>query len=145
VMIDIDYFKLFNDHYGHQAGDLCLQQFAHALAECLQRPTDLFARYGGEEFAAILPTTDVAGAMALAERMRSALAHLNIAHEGSPFGSVTLSAGVAAVAAAASSSAADLLAKADAALYDAKIAGRNRVRSSGPLILARPGDEPAVR
>ncbi len=131
VMIDIDYFKAFNDGYGHQAGDLCLQQVARALAECAQRPTDLFARYGGEEFVALLPSTDLDGATAFAERLRTALARLNIAHGGSSLGHVSLSAGAAAARPRAGSRAAELIAAADAALYDAKIAGRNRVVTRG--------------
>jgi diguanylate cyclase (GGDEF)-like protein len=127
VMIDIDYFKAFNDGYGHQAGDLCLQQVARALAECAQRPTDLFARYGGEEFVALLPSTDIEGATAFAERLRLALGRLNIAHNGSSLGHVSLSAGAAAARPRGAARAADLIAAADAALYDAKIAGRNRV------------------
>jgi diguanylate cyclase (GGDEF)-like protein len=130
VMIDVDYFKAFNDQYGHQAGDLCLRQVAHAMAGCMQRPADLLARYGGEEFAAILPATDVAGATALAERLRSALVHLNVAHSESTLGQVSLSAGVAAARAVDGLTSADLVARADAALYDAKIAGRNRVVSN---------------
>jgi diguanylate cyclase (GGDEF)-like protein len=131
VMIDVDYFKAFNDHYGHQAGDLCLQQIAHALADCIRRPGDLFARYGGEEFVAVLPSTDLTGATVLAERLRAALAHLKVAHGESSLGHVSLSAGVAAAFATDDLSAADLLARADAALYDAKIAGRNRVVTDG--------------
>ncbi len=130
VMVDVDYFKAFNDQYGHQAGDLALRQVARAMAGCMQRPADLLARYGGEEFAAILPATDVAGATALAERLRSALVHLNVAHSESTLGQVSLSAGVAAARAIDGLTATDLVARADAALYDAKIAGRNRVVSN---------------
>jgi diguanylate cyclase (GGDEF)-like protein len=138
VMVDVDYFKAFNDHYGHQAGDLCLQQVAHALAESMQRPADLLARYGGEEFAAILPATDAAGATALAERLRATLEHLKIVHGASSLGFVSLSAGVAATVATADLTPADLVAQADEALYDAKIDGRNRVRAAGDLAHARP-------
>ena len=130
VMIDVDYFKAFNDRYGHQAGDLCLRQVAQAMVGCMQRPADLLARYGGEEFAAILPATDAAGATALAEGLRSALVHLNVAHSESTLGQVSLSAGVAAARAVDGLTAAELVARADAALYDAKIAGRNRVVSN---------------
>lgn len=140
VMIDIDYFKAFNDGYGHQAGDLCLQQVARALAECAQRPTDLFARYGGEEFVALLPSTDVDGATALAERLRASLARLNIAHNGSSLGYVSLSAGVAAAIPRADYAATDLVAAADAALYDAKIAGRNRVVTRDYVSDAEPAE-----
>ena len=140
VMIDIDYFKAFNDGYGHPAGDLCLQQVARALAECAQRPTDLFARYGGEEFVALLPSTDVDGATALAERLRASLARLNIAHSGSSLGYVSLSAGVAAAVPRADYAATDLVAAADAALYDAKIAGRNRVVTRDYVSDAEPAE-----
>jgi diguanylate cyclase (GGDEF)-like protein len=140
VMLDIDYFKAFNDNYGHQAGDLCLQQVARALAECAQRPTDLFARYGGEEFVVLLPSTNVDGATALAERLRALLARLNIAHNGSSLGHVSLSAGVAAAIPRETASAADLIAAADAALYDAKIAGRNRIVTRDYVSDAEPAE-----
>jgi diguanylate cyclase (GGDEF)-like protein len=140
VMVDIDYFKSFNDHYGHQAGDLFLQQVAHARASSMQRPADLFARYGGEEFVALLPATDVAGAAEIAERLRTALIQLNIAHRQSSLGIVTLSAGVAACHATDDLTPSDLLAKADAALYDAKIAGRNRVMTSDYVSPAQPAE-----
>jgi diguanylate cyclase (GGDEF)-like protein len=140
VMLDIDCFKSFNDRYGHQAGDLCLQQVAHALASCMQRPADLVARYGGEEFAALFPSTDIAGATALAERLRAAIVQLKISHRESSLDTVSLSAGVAAAYATADLSAADLLAKADAALYDAKIAGRNRVVASEYISHAQPAE-----
>jgi diguanylate cyclase (GGDEF)-like protein len=143
VMIDIDYFKSFNDNYGHQAGDLCLQQVARALAECMQRPADLFARYGGEEFVALLPSTDIAGATALAERLRGALARIRVSHSGSSLGYVTLSAGVAAAYVGADATALDLVAKADAALYDAKIAGRNRVVTNDYVSHTQPAERVA--
>jgi diguanylate cyclase (GGDEF)-like protein len=143
VMIDIDYFKSFNDNYGHQAGDLCLQQVGRALAECMQRPADLFARYGGEEFVALLPSTDIAGATALAERLRGALARVRIAHSGSSLGYVTMSAGVAAAYVSAGATALDVVAKADAALYDAKIAGRNRVVTNDYVSHTQPAERVA--
>ncbi|HEV8021049.1 MAG TPA: diguanylate cyclase, partial [Candidatus Lustribacter sp.] len=143
VMVDIDYFKTFNDNYGHQAGDLCLQQVARALAECAQRPTDLFARYGGEEFVALLPSTDVEGATAMAERLRTSLTRLNVAHNGSSLGHVSLSAGVAAAIPRYEGDAGELVSAADAALYDAKIAGRNRVVTRDYVSDAEPAERVA--
>jgi diguanylate cyclase (GGDEF)-like protein len=127
VILDLDFFKQFNDTYGHQAGDLCLQQVARALAETMKRPADLIARYGGEEFVALLPSTDRVGATALAEAMRETLAELGIAHVGTSLGRVSLSAGVAAAFPQPGSAPEELVRAADAALYEAKLAGRNRV------------------
>jgi diguanylate cyclase (GGDEF)-like protein len=131
AILDLDFFKQFNDSYGHQAGDLCLQQVARALGESLRRPTDLLARYGGEEFVALLPTTDLAGATALAESMRDGLTRLGITHASTSLGRVTLSAGVASVLPKPGASPEDLVRTADAALYEAKQAGRNRVVAQG--------------
>jgi diguanylate cyclase (GGDEF)-like protein len=141
VMMDVDFFKSFNDSYGHQAGDLCLQQLARALADCLQRPADLFARYGGEEFIALLPATDIDGATAFAEKMRTTLRDLAIAHEGSSLGYVTVSVGVVASVPPPDTTAADMLRAVDDALYRAKLGGRNRV-SAGAYLSATP---PATR
>ncbi len=131
AILDLDFFKQFNDSYGHQAGDLCLQQVARALGESLRRPTDLLARYGGEEFVALLPTTDLAGATALAESMREGLTKLGITHASTSLGRVTLSAGVAAAMPKPGAAPEDLVRTADAALYEAKQAGRNRVVAQG--------------
>jgi diguanylate cyclase (GGDEF)-like protein len=131
AILDLDFFKQFNDSYGHQAGDLCLQQVAQALGEGLRRPTDLLARYGGEEFVALLPTTDLAGATALAEAMRDSLTRLGITHASTSLGRVTLSAGVASAIPKPGSSPDELVRVADAALYEAKQAGRNRVVAQG--------------
>lgn len=127
MLIDVDFFKPFNDTYGHVAGDAALQQVATALASCLSRSEDAFARYGGEEFVAILPDTDLSGALTIAERMRSAVFELGIAHSGSLLGRLTISTGVAYHVPARGSSADMLIEAADAALYDAKRGGRNRV------------------
>ncbi len=127
ILIDIDFFKSFNDTYGHVAGDAALQQVATALASCLGRAEDAFARYGGEEFIAILPDTDLEGALTIAERMRSAVYDLGIAHSGSMLGRLSMSAGVAYQIPARGSSAEAVVESADAALYDAKRGGRNRV------------------
>ncbi|HET6894018.1 MAG TPA: diguanylate cyclase [Candidatus Baltobacteraceae bacterium] len=127
MLIDVDFFKAFNDTYGHVAGDAALQQVATALASCLSRSEDAFARYGGEEFVAVLPDTEIAGALTIAERMRAAVFDLGIAHSGSLLGRLTISAGVAYQIPARGTSPEVLVEAADAALYDAKRGGRNRV------------------
>lgn len=127
LMVDLDYFKSFNDTYGHQSGDVCLQRVARALHECVKRPADLVARYGGEEFVALLPGTDAAGATTLAEEMCAAIAAQHIVHEGSSLVRISLSIGVASETPSASGSAEALLQAADYALYRAKLSGRNRV------------------
>ncbi len=128
LMIDIDHFKAYNDHYGHQQGDDCLIRVAGALASMLQRPTDLIARYGGEEFAVILPEIDAAHALQLAEAMRRRVTALAIAHVGSEFSShVTVSIGVTSQNVAQPVELAALLGTADRALYSAKRRGRDRV------------------
>jgi diguanylate cyclase (GGDEF)-like protein len=126
VMLDVDYFKAFNDRYGHAAGDDCLREVAATISMLVRRPGDLCARYGGEEFAAILPHTDLAGARVLGERIREAIVALEIAHAGSSVAPVvTVSIGIAASDAGAGPD--DLLRHADRQLYEAKSAGRNRV------------------
>jgi diguanylate cyclase (GGDEF)-like protein len=129
AMIDVDHFKAYNDRYGHGAGDACLRALAQAiLRETPGRAGDLAARYGGEEMAVLLPNTDSAGAHAVAERMRAAIAALALPHAGSPLGIVTISAGVAALVPRRGVDApAALLELADRALYAAKEGGRNRV------------------
>jgi two-component system, chemotaxis family, response regulator WspR len=131
LMCDIDYFKQYNDTYGHPSGDLCLKKAAAVLTEHLKRPADLAARYGGEEFAILLPDTPLAGAMSLAEECVRHLEHLRITHNGSPHGVVTLSVGVACVTPTPESSTEDLIASADRALYAAKNAGRNQAVPAG--------------
>jgi diguanylate cyclase (GGDEF)-like protein len=128
LMCDVDFFKQFNDLYGHQAGDECLQTVARTLGARIKRPTDLVARYGGEEFAIILPDTDINGAQLLAEAMRAEIEHLALTHGNSPKGIVTLSIGVACrVPNRAARGSAALIKAADEALYQAKAGGRNRV------------------
>ena len=127
LMFDIDSFKAYNDYYGHPAGDDCLRLVARELAAGLGRPRDLLARYGGEEFVAILPQTDLAGALAVAEARRAAIEGLAIAHAGSGSGIVTVSIGVATFSAEMEASAVDVLRRSDEALYVAKRDGRNRV------------------
>lgn len=128
VLLDVDYFKRFNDHYGHIDGDRCLKLVAGALAGLLKRPADLAARYGGEEFAAILPGTALEGAKHIAETMRATVQNLAIDHAASPIAPVvTISLGVSAVIPAPGCDPVDLIQAADQALYRAKQAGRNRV------------------
>ena len=128
IMCDVDFFKLYNDTYGHQAGDKCLQEIAHAISRAVKRPADLVARYGGEEFAVILPNTEAQGALQLAKEIRLMVKELAIAHENSQVSKyVTLSLGVASAIPAPKSSSAMLVAAADQALYQAKAQGRDRV------------------
>lgn len=126
LMLDVDHFKFFNDHYGHQAGDDCLRRIAECLAAIVCRPCDLVARYGGEEFAIVLPCIDMEGAVMVAERMREAVHRLAIPHEGSAFGQVTVSIGVSCGMPNQDISHHALVKAADIALYQAKHAGRDR-------------------
>ncbi|SEQ34516.1 diguanylate cyclase with PAS/PAC sensor [Faunimonas pinastri] len=131
LLLDVDRFKLYNDRYGHQAGDTCLQQVAAAVEGCINRPGDLAARYGGEEIVVLLPGTDEAGAAHVAERVRKAIEDLGILHEGNAAngGVVTVSIGVAGMMPVAGYSAENgrtLVAEADRNLYEAKRNGRNR-------------------
>ena len=128
LMIDIDHFKRYNDRYGHQAGDECLKAVAGAFRERLSRSHDLVARYGGEEFACVMPDSDIAGALAKAEELRVAVEDLKLPHEDSPTARiVTVSIGVTSRVPDGDATPEDLVAAADAALYAAKNAGRNRV------------------
>ncbi|PJG58020.1 GGDEF domain-containing protein [Aeromonas cavernicola] len=128
VLVDVDYFKQFNDFYGHLPGDECLQQIAMVLAEVERREDDLAARYGGEEFALLLPCTSVQGALQLADKVRVALKALAIPHHKSLVSSkVTCSFGVATLVPDSTTSIAELIQKADAALYQAKHNGRDRI------------------
>jgi diguanylate cyclase (GGDEF)-like protein len=128
VLCDIDFFKQYNDGYGHQAGDECLRAVAHCLEEAVRRPGDRVTRFGGEEFAVVLPETDSTGAAAMAEKMRAAVEALGMAHVGSEVARVvTVTAGVASMTPRSSDRQTDLVQWADAALYDGKRAGRNRV------------------
>jgi diguanylate cyclase (GGDEF)-like protein len=127
LMIDIDHFKAFNDTHGHAAGDDCLKAVAQALRAHCARPGDLVCRWGGEEFAVILPGTDAAGAGHLARELVDVVRALGLEHGKSDVSScVTISAGSASVAQSSDGSTAALVEKADAALYAAKQAGRNR-------------------
>lgn len=127
VLIDIDYFKLYNDNYGHLKGDDCLQKVAETLERAVQRPADIVARYGGEEFAVVLPNTNAHGAVKIADSLRHAIESLELPHVYSPLCNiVTISMGIACKVASEKASPADLIEMADEALYEAKNAGRNQ-------------------
>jgi two-component system, cell cycle response regulator len=128
ILCDVDCFKQYNDTYGHLEGDKCLQQLAKVFASVAKRPADLAARYGGEEFALLLPNTDLAGAIELAEQARLAVKCLCIRHDTSLVGAyVSLSLGVASLIPIAGSQTQDLISNADDALYKAKHEGRDRL------------------
>jgi diguanylate cyclase (GGDEF)-like protein len=130
IMVDIDHFKLFNDEYGHQRGDGCLQAVAKAIKSSVRRPADLAGRYGGEEFMVLLANTDLAGGVAVAESIRTAVAALAIPHQHSQADSrVGVSLGVSSAVPQLCDKAEDLVACADEALYQAKRAGRGRVQA----------------
>jgi len=131
AILDIDYFKVYNDRYGHLAGDDALRRVAHAASATLQRAGDRFARYGGEEFAAILPATSLEGGIAAAERIRAAVAALAIQHPVGKAGRLTVSVGVAATEPAFGGNVQELFAAADRELYRAKAEGRDRVAADG--------------
>ncbi|MFZ2652837.1 MAG: diguanylate cyclase [Burkholderiaceae bacterium] len=131
VLLDVDFFKRYNDLYGHQAGDDCLRRIAAALKSGLRRPTDVLARYGGEEFACLLPDTGLSGAMTLAEKLGQLVFEQGIVHADSAVAPVvTISLGVCGKSEAALGSAAAMLRGADAQLYLAKSGGRNRTCGS---------------
>lgn len=130
LMIDIDDFKPYNDHFGHLEGDRCLNRVAQALASAVQG-NDVVARIGGEEFAVLMPDATPAAATELAERLRATVRELGIAHTPSVGGPVTISVGGAACTPAPELRGSDLMMAADRALYAAKEAGRNRVRIAG--------------
>jgi len=127
LMIDIDYFKNYNDFYGHVAGDLCLYKVASLLSSGMVRSSDLLARYGGEEFAVILPGSRAEGAAIIAQRLRDIVLQARIPHAASQVGIVTLSIGVASLLPAQDLNAKDLVEAADQALYRAKLNGRDQV------------------
>ena len=141
LMIDVDHFKSFNDRYGHPAGDACLRQVAGALLAAIRRPGDLAARYGGEEFALLLPNTDGFGAVELALRLRMAIRALAVPHSGTAQGFLSVSIGVASVAAAGDEGPESLFKAADRALYRAKASGRDAICSADDGTLT--GEPPA--
>lgn len=131
IILDLDFFKQYNDHFGHLMGDECLKQVARVL-QANRRPTDLAARIGGEEFSLVLPDTDLEGAIAVAESVRSRIEDLHRDHPKSPIGFVTASCGIATSTARTKGTVQDLLLRADQALYDAKKNGKNRVAHREP-------------
>lgn len=128
TLVDIDFFKQFNDIYGHPAGDSCLRKVAAALNDTMRRGSDFCTRYGGEEFAGVLPATDLDGAMRIAEEMRKTIEALTIPHSGSGVGNVvTISVGVTSFRCGPEPSTALYFEKADTMLYTSKKNGRNQV------------------
>ena len=131
ILIDIDYFKVYNDRYGHLAGDECLRAVGQALSGGPRRPSELVARYGGEEFASILPDTDLAGAVHVARELQERVRALQIPHEGSQVAPhVSLSIGVATMNPQVGDNYTDLIQRADEQLYEAKKSGRNQIQSA---------------
>ncbi|GJD56361.1 GGDEF domain-containing protein [Methylobacterium dankookense] len=147
LLVDADHFKRINDRHGHAAGDAVLKGLARGLSAAVHRPEDLVCRVGGEEFAVLLPATDAAGAFRVAERIHQAAAGVAVASAGIAAGSVTVSVGMAVAPPGASGSVAPeaLYAQADAALYEAKAAGRNRTRCAPPTADALPRQAPQIR
>ncbi len=132
ITADVDYFKEYNDRYGHPAGDRCLIQVAQTMESALLRPGDTVARIGGEEFAFLLPQTTMSGAESVAQLISKRIIALRLAHEGAPAtGQVTLSFGIASSDESSITSAAELLRASDMALYDAKRRGRNQISTAG--------------
>ncbi len=132
IMIDIDYFKKFNDAYGHIEGDACLRKTALALERAVKRVADRVFRYGGEEFAAVLPNTDGKGAMRVAGEMHANVLALKTPHQASAVSDlVTVSIGAASMVPLPGMESTELIARADEALYEAKQEGRNQVRQAG--------------
>jgi diguanylate cyclase (GGDEF)-like protein/PAS domain S-box-containing protein len=140
IMMDVDHFKLFNDAYGHVRGDSCLKQIAEACMDVVSRPGDLVSRFGGEEFAVILPNTDNAGAMKVAQEICDCVSFRRLPHTGSPLGVVTISLGCATLIPKFGKHTQDLIEAADRALYRAKAGGRNQVCNSNGL----PGGDESI-
>ncbi len=136
IMFDVDYFKPYNDHYGHPAGDQCLRQVAEAAQNVLGRSSDVLARYGGEEFAVILPNTDLDGAIDVAQKIQAAITELTIPHEktGNPKPFVTISLGIASEIPTIETIPQHLITKADKCLYEAKAQGRDRWISTNEML-----------
>lgn len=134
IMLDIDHFKLFNDHYGHLAGDDCLKLLAKGLSQSGRRAGELVARYGGEEFVILLPNTDQQTALDTAQYIHQLVQSLAIPHTKTDLGTVTVSLGVACIQPSEQHSALELVRQADAALYLAKSAGRNCIRYMSPSV-----------
>lgn len=131
ILVDVDHFKLYNDNYGHQKGDLCLRSVAHVIAAAARRSGDFVSRYGGEEFAVLLPNTDLIGTNLVANRILEGVRGLRLIHEHSPTASVvTVSQGITSVVPARDSTPIKLIEASDRRLYLAKQQGRNRVVSN---------------
>ena len=127
ILCDIDYFKLYNDNFGHQAGDICLQKVAQGISSQIRRPADLVARYGGEEFVVVLPNTNSEGALKVANNIRQTVQALKLDHPYSQISDVvTISLGVSSTIPNSDQSTGELLTIADQALYKAKKLGRNQ-------------------
>jgi diguanylate cyclase (GGDEF)-like protein len=139
-MIDIDWFKLFNDTYGHIPGDECLRQVAAALESAVRRPSDLVSRYGGEEFCILLPVTEREGAIYTAKRIMKAVHTMKVLHQSSPLGQVTVSIGIATQMPHYSDHHDSLIQSADKALYHAKISGKNRIAWCCPVAMEESPD-----
>ena len=134
IMIDIDYFKNYNDTYGHQQGDTCLKLLAQIFRMTLLRPADFVARYGGEEFVVVLPNTDLSGAMTLAHSIREKIAAENIPHSNSKAGDiVTVSMGVGCLVPDRTSKPSEFIVEVDKALYRAKWDGRNQIKRTDEI------------
>lgn len=141
VVIDVDWFKSFNDTYGHEAGDACLKMIGELLLAVFARSSDVIARYGGEEFAVILPATNADDAAALAAEFKDRVVAQAVPHAGSPFGRVTVSLGVAAKRPSADTMPGGLFKAADFALYEAKANGRNQlVAAASRVVVATAAD-----
>jgi diguanylate cyclase (GGDEF)-like protein/PAS domain S-box-containing protein len=130
LLVDVDHFKHYNDRYGHVTGDNCLKQIAETIGTVAHRSTDLLARYGGEEFAVVLPDTDSKGAQQIAEQVRKAVELRQIVHENTPHDVVTISIGCATLVPQRSTACTWLVERADDALYLAKSAGRNCIKTA---------------
>jgi diguanylate cyclase (GGDEF)-like protein len=127
AMLDVDFFKKYNDYYGHQAGDDCLRKIAAVLKDTISKEDHLVARYGGEEFAFLCPATPLEEALSLAESIRQSVAKLALEHAMSPLKIVTVSVGITLFAPQPNEKSANLVKSADDALYRAKSQGRNQV------------------
>jgi len=133
ILLDVDYFKKYNDYYGHVVGDDCLRRIGRVLASCISRPIDLAARYGGEEFACILPDTDIHSAVKIAENIRQKILNLKIEHKRSSVSEfITASFGITTVKYSPERSLEDIIAIADKLLYKAKVSGRNMIAFAEP-------------
>ena len=137
AMVDVDFFKGYNDRYGHPAGDACLRAIANTLRVSVRHGVDLVARYGGEEFVILLPGADAVAIQFVANRARRAIEELREPNEGAPGGSVTVSVGVACRLVTMGDDLKSLLQQADMALYAAKHGGRNRVATAEPTVMAQ--------